>query len=90
MDATKRGGTWWRRLGQAAMIAGVVVGLGATPGCMCRSRGYVPGGRVYVRPMVRTRPYVRPVVRTRPVVRVGGPSVRVGAPVARPAPARRP
>jgi hypothetical protein len=65
---------WLRRLAHAGLVAGVVLGLGATPGCLCRSRTYVPAGGVVV-----TRP-----VGVRPVVRVGGPAVRVGAPVARP------
>ena len=68
---------WIRRLAQAGLVAGVVLGLGATPGCLCRSRTYVPAGGVVV-----TRP--SGVVVTRPAVRVGGPAVRVGAPVARP------
>jgi hypothetical protein len=66
---------WVRRLAHAGLVAGVVLGLGATPGCMCRSRTYVPAGGVVV-----TRPVVaRPVVRVAPA-----PTVRVGAPVARP------
>ena len=70
---------WLRCLAHAAMVVGVVVGLGATPGCMCRTRTYHPGGRVVV-----TRPvYSRPVV-ARPMVRVAP------RPVARPvAPVRR-
>ena len=72
---------WLRRLAYLGMVAGVVIGLGAAPGCMCRPRRYVPGGGVVV-----TRPvYSRPVVRVAPA-----PRVRVGAPVARPAPARQP
>jgi hypothetical protein len=71
---------WLRRLAHAGLVVGVVLGLGATPGCLCRSRTYVPAGGVVV-----TRPVVRPVVRV-------APSVRVGAPVARPvgAPSKRP
>jgi hypothetical protein len=77
---------WLRRLAHAGLVAGVVIGLGATPGCLCRPRTYVPGGGVVV-----TRPIVgRPVV-TRPVVRVApAPAVRVGTPVARPAAGRQP
>jgi hypothetical protein len=78
---------WLRRLAQAGLVAGVVLGLGATPGCLCRSRTYVPAGGVVV-----TRP-VGGVVVSRPAVRVApAPAVRVGAPVARPvgAPAKRP
>lgn len=66
---------WLRRLAHAGLVAGVVIGLGATPGCLCRSRTYVPAGGVVV-----TRPVgVRPVVRVAPA-----PAVRVGVPVARP------
>jgi hypothetical protein len=73
---------WLRRLAHAGLVAGVVLGLGATPGCLCRSRTYVPAGGVVV-----TRPVVaRPMVRVAPA-----PTVRVGVPAARPvaAPASR-
>ena len=71
--------TWWRSLTWVAVGALVVVTFGATPGCICRTRGYYPG-RVYVRP---ARPVVvRPAPRVVPVR--PAPGVRVGAPVARP------
>ena len=79
---------WLRRLAQAGLVAGVVLGLGATPGCLCRSRTYVPHGGVVV-----TRPVGVRTVGVRPAVRVApAPAVRVGAPAARPvaAPAKRP
>jgi hypothetical protein len=76
--------SWARRAARAALVGAFVLGLGATPGCICRSRtyGYVPGRRVVV-----TTP-VRSTVRVAPAP-VRGPSVRVGAPVARPVPVRR-
>jgi hypothetical protein len=73
---------WLRGLSRAALVAGVVLSLGAFPGCMCRRsyRSYGPGGVVVTRPVVRAVP----VVRTGPAVRVAP------VPVQRTAPARRP